>query len=117
MALSVLNLMHGDTGTADIYFNQKWLRTLESMLDKFAANPNVSVLAVEPTMALRYQGDLYGLLTAQHVPSKYHWLTMRLNGFTSPDQYTGEERSFLIPSSEQVEENRQMFQTMFRKSI
>lgn len=117
MTLSIVGLMHGDAATADIYFNQKWLRTLESMLDQIVQHPGVMAITVEPTLALRYQGDFYGLLTTQRIPSKYQWITMRMNGLTSPDQYTGEARTFIIPSSDQIEENRQIFQTMFRNSM
>lgn len=117
MALAVAGLMHGETKTPAIYYHQPWLRTLESMMDLIHQDPGVNILSIEPTLGLRYQGDFYGLLVANQIPAKYHWIIMRLNNMTSPTEYTGEVLSIIVPGYDFVEDNLVVFRTIFQSSF
>lgn len=117
MALSVNTLMHGASSVPADYFNQKWLRTLESMLDLLRVDVRNQLITVEPTTGLRYQGDLYGLLTALQIPMQYHWAVMRLNGYTSPEQYDGTILTLVRPADDFIEENLVIFKTLYRTTF
>lgn len=117
MALSVTTLEGSPTQVPSVYFSQPWLRTLESMLDLLMMRSDNRILTIEPTMGLRYQGDFYGLLMAQQIPMKYFWIIMRMNGFTSPDEYEGHVLSFVMPSETFIDENLQIFKTYYRSTL
>ncbi|WP_144106644.1 hypothetical protein [Paraburkholderia sp. BCC1886] len=56
--------------------------------------------------------DLFGYLqTVLVMPLQYHWVTMRLNDYTSPDQFTEGVTQLLIPSSTTLEQLRSAWKT------
>lgn len=115
MALSVQSLIHGAASAPAVYYQQEWLRTMESMLDLIALRSDNALIDIEPTMGLRYQGDLYGLLMVLQIGPEYHWVIMRANGYTSPEQYDGTRLRLLRPSDSFVHENMTLFSTYFNK--
>lgn len=115
MALSVQARIHGAASAPSVYYDPSWLRTMESMLDQIAARSDNSLIDIEPTMGLRYQGDLYGLLMVKQISPEYHWVIMRANGYTSPEEYDGTRLRLLRPSDAFVEENMTLFSTYYKK--
>lgn len=115
MALSVTNLVTYDP-LPNVYFDQKWLRTLETLLQLAEQGP-FEYINVEPTLGLRYQGDFYGLLMTLRIPRQQHWLIMRLNGYTSPEQYDGSVLLLRRPPYEFLEENMVIFRTSYKSPL
>lgn len=50
-----------------------------------------------------HKGDLYSLFTTRNIASKYHWIIMRLNGYTCPYHYKGEAFDLVIPDEDFIE--------------
>lgn len=49
-----------------------------------------------------HTGDLYSLLTARNVISKYHWIVMRVNKFYSTLEYDGKAFDLIIPNEDAI---------------
>ena len=65
-------------------------------------NSNVRLLTIKENEGYKYEGDFYGLLTFMNVPSKYHYVTMRVNDLETPNDYPGFTQ-ILIPDYNIVE--------------
>lgn len=59
---------------------------------------------VQPIDAYRYQGNLFGLFKIMNIPSKLHFYTMYMNGYTNPMSYEGKKISFKVPSMPPIPE-------------
>ncbi len=117
MALSLDSLIFGSTSNDAVYYTPGFLRTCESLLPKLRSSPTNTVLSIEPTLGHRYQGDFYGMLTASRIAPKYHWITMRVNDISSPDQYDGTQLDFILPDFSIVESQMVMYKTLYRNAV
>lgn len=68
------------------------MRTRKSK-DKF------KVRIVQPDIAYKYQGNLYGLMIHLGVPPSLMCYTMYANKYTSPHQYDGKKLDILVPDT------------------
>lgn len=116
MALSIVSQFQLGYNPADRFNDQLWLRTLETLLPTIRNREDNVLLDVSPAEGLKYQGDLYGLLQAKEVPTKYHWIVMRLNGYSSTVNYDGRQQTFLIPSFSFIDEQLRLYMTTYRKN-
>lgn len=66
------------------YFEPAFRQVLEEHLGLIRTYGISQVLSVPSMLALRFQGDYFGLLTEMRVPVYLHWVTLRLNGLLSP---------------------------------
>lgn len=60
-----------------------------------------------------HKGDLYSLFTTRNIPSKYHWIIMRINGFTSPYHYNGEAFDLIIPDDDFIDSIYDSYRTSY----
>lgn len=103
--LNILDRVHDD------YYHRDFLILLESHLTYFLNNKITGAIAVEPAVAYKYRGDLYGMLKEIGVESKYHYMVMRLNGYKSSADYQGDRVEFLQPDFSEIDLLRQIFNT------
>lgn len=98
MTMTVLSMM-GSPG-ADIYHTETWRLLVESHLTYLRALVESEVVVIEPHIAYKYEGDLYGALTELRIPQYMHWTIMRVNGLFSPTEFNGETVSLMVPLRE-----------------
>lgn len=70
---------------------------------------------IDKQKAYMFRGDFYGLLTSMNVPTAYHYVNLRLNGYTCPSEYKGEEGVFYLADPEQVNLLFDIHRTKVRK--
>lgn len=79
------------------------------------ANQNeVATFSVEPTTALRYTGDFFGLLSHMKVPDQYHYFIAYINGIEDPLMYDGLKNQVLMVDNPQMDEFATGFRTTSR---
>jgi hypothetical protein len=106
--MDVLNILDR---VPDDYYDGDFLILLESHLTYFLNNKITGTLVVEPAIAMKYRGDLYGMLKEIGIPSKYHYMVMRINGYTSGADYKGDKMEFLQPDFTEIDLLKQIFNT------
>ena len=106
--MDVLNILDR---VPDDYYDPDFLILLESHLTYFLNNKITGSITVEPTMAMKYRGDLFGMLKEIGVQSKYHYMVMRLNGYKSSADYLGDRMEFLQPDFSEIDLLKQIFKT------
>ncbi|MDD2819150.1 MAG: hypothetical protein PHN51_10225 [Candidatus Nanopelagicales bacterium] len=76
-----------------------YTRINETLLHMDFVNANYSYreVAVTPTEADRFQGNLYGLFYHLSIPPELHMYTMQLNGCLNPLNYDGKKQVFKVP--------------------
>lgn len=116
MALSVLSLVSLTGRYADPFSEQLWMRTVETLLPIIRARPDSTTITVSPAQALKFQGDLYGLLQVSGVPEQHLWTVMRLNGYNNPVEYNGDQQIFVIPNYSFIDEQMRLYKTLYRKN-
>lgn len=72
---------------------------MDSHVDFFRKHPNTQAIAIPGQQAEKYRGDFTGLLDSQSIDKKYHYLIMRVNGWSSSQEYDGATLSFLLPDT------------------
>lgn len=77
------------------YYEVEFRRVLEEHL-ALIKNRSTSTLPVDPNTSIRYKGDFFGLLITLNVPRHLHWITMRINGMTSPSDANDDIRSVVV---------------------
>lgn len=102
MTMSVLNLM--DSPGAEIYYTNTWRLLVETHLTYLRALVQSDVVVIEPHLAYKYEGDLYGALTELRIPQYMHWTIMRLNGLFNPAEFNGETVSLMVPTRETLQQ-------------
>ena len=113
MAVSIASLL--PNAGAGVYYESNWHLMMETHLPVLLARNDVSVIAIEPALAWKYEGDLFGLLTELKYPPKLHWLIMRLNLLRSSFDYRHETLQLIVPTSMAVEELTSRYRTTMRK--
>ena len=80
---------------------------LEDHLPLFKAEEG-TVYEITGEQAYRCSGDFYALLGELGISPDLHWLTLRYNGFSSPEEFDGEVKAI-------VEPNKGLFQGLLQK--
>lgn len=65
-------------------------------LDYINQHYEFQTVNVQPDVAYRYQGNLFGLLRELKVKPPLFVYTMYLNGYTNPREYDGNETQFTL---------------------
>lgn len=86
------------------FFSNDIRNQLELHMQFLRNHPATRQFAVEDVEAQKYEGDMYGLLLQYAIPIELHWLSMRLTGFTHPNQTDLKLRYFLVPDLGVVEQ-------------
>lgn len=71
---------------ASIYYDIKFRNIIEDHLTFLKNSSDLTNISIDPSMAYKYEGDLFGLLSYYKIPFEHHWITMRLNNMTNPNQ-------------------------------
>jgi len=98
-----------------IYYSESWRTMIECHLPILLARPDNTVRNIAPYNALRYEGDLMGLLVEEKFAPQYHWIIMRMNGFNSPEDYRLEKMQLVIPNFNMVEMLTNIHRTTMQK--
>jgi hypothetical protein len=86
------------------FFSEDVRNQLEIHMHYLRNHPATRQFAVEEVEAQKYEGDMYGLLLQYNIPIDLHWLSMRVSGFTHPNQTDLNLRYFLTPDLSVVEQ-------------
>lgn len=127
MTFTVQNKMIN--GGESIYYDSGFCNMLEVFLARLINSSGTSRVTVDHGLVSRYKSDFYGLLGALDYPIPMHlrWITMRMNGFTNPNQFasnlrmvdanddelheTKETFTVIIPDSDYIETLRSRYLT------
>lgn len=101
MALSILKL-EPDTGPA-IFHTDHFRQLIEDHLQILAAQENVTILDIPNHVAYSSEGDFIAILLHFNIPRQYHYVFLRVNGFSSPVEYTSDMTRLLVPSDLTIE--------------
>lgn len=99
--VSKLHALMEDEG-AMIMYESSLRRVIEDHL-QYIINDNATEIEEIPSdIAHKHHGDFYGVLRAMGVDASMYWIIMRVNGYTSPMQYTDDRTTVLVPSSAMI---------------
>ncbi len=98
-----------------VYYSSAFRDVIEQHLPKLILY-NAHDLTVEPNVAHKYRTDFYGLLRYMGVTPQMWWPTLRVNGMTSPTEYTDEMLAVSIPDYNEIERIRSAYTTVHRIS-
>lgn len=91
----------------DVYYSDKFRDVLEDHMTYLRTHPETGMTVITPGEANQWQGDFFGLLQDKGRPAHLHWLIMRMNGYTSPLQFTSDMIAFIEPNPAVVDRIRQ----------
>lgn len=95
----------------EIYQHNELYHWVEDHLTALQSSANTSREVLEDKDTYRYEADFYNLLKSLGVPEELWYATLRVNGFTNPDQYTEDHRVLLLPSEDDVARIHRLFKT------
>ena len=95
----------------DIFFEHNFIVILESHLTYMRFNNNLSIVDVSKHQNYKYEGDLYGLLDDLSIEKKYHFITIRLNGYESSNDFKGDTNFLVLPDFNLIEMLHSVYQT------
>jgi hypothetical protein len=82
----------------DIYYDALFRQVIEDHLSFLNKDENHNTANIEPADGDIHNGDFFGLLNSQSAPMELHWCIMRLNGYTSPTEYTSDTLTIKVPN-------------------
>lgn len=89
-----------------IYYSDTFRRVLEDHLTYLQTHPSTRQIAIDPEQAYRFEGDLWGLMSHYNVPMHLHYLVMRMNGLSSPQDSSVGITFLLVPNPNVVNQIR-----------
>lgn len=92
MALTDLMLNPGP----DLFYDSDFRNVLEDHMT-FLRQNYCQTVVLAPDEAYQWRSDFFGLLQAKGIPRQYHWLMMRINNYTSPNQFPEDAIAILQP--------------------
>lgn len=87
-----------------VYLSTEIRNLLESHIEFLRKHPTTTFFGLEPHLIYKYRGDFYGLMIQANVPINYHWLMLRINGYTSPTNIDENRLYFIQPNFTFVEQ-------------
>jgi hypothetical protein len=93
-----------------IWYDNLFLVFLESYM-WYLRTTNPQIRIITEHQSFKYEGDLYGLLADMNIDHKYHYLVMRVNGFSASDEYDGVRTSLLTPDFNEVDILASLYRT------
>lgn len=86
-----------------VYYTVGFRQLIEDHLEYLKQNNRSTLISINQKDLHKYEFDLIGLLKEYRLPRHMHWIVMRLNGFTSPDQFNESITSLWIPDPSEIE--------------
>lgn len=87
---------------SQLWYSNEFKSVIEDHLVRLRTRNSVSY-PISTDEGYNHIGDFYSLLTSRNVISKYHWIILRVNNFTSPYKFMGESFDLIIPDEEFIE--------------
>jgi hypothetical protein len=84
MAFTVL--AHRVPSGDDLYYEMRFRNIVETHLN-ILKREAVAFTDVAPDKIYQYEGDFYGLLSEMGIEPQYHWIYLRVNDMTNPNQF------------------------------
>lgn len=100
--------------TPTIYFTESIMNMMEQHIPYLLQGNNSTTMQVEPPVAYQHEYDFYGLLLTFNLPRWMHWITMRVNGLTSPDEYRATMLQIRVPDPQVLERLKSVESTVFK---
>lgn len=104
-----------DTGS-NYYYEQGFRKVIEDNLAILRNSPYTQSLSLKPYHASLYKNQLYSLLTEYKIPVYLHWIMMRLNGMSHPNEYEGVEILY-IPDFKMVENLLNTYRSRYKAVV
>jgi hypothetical protein len=93
-----------------VYYTSGFRQVLEDHMT-YLRQHQAQLVQVTPQAAWENDQDLFGFLQVINLPPQYHWVTMRMNNFTSPNEFGQETSLLLVPSANVLEQLRSAYMT------
>ena len=97
----------GDTA----YYDPDFMVILESHLTYLLGLSTTQTLAIEPADAVRFEGDLFGVLDKFNIAKQYHYAVMLVNGYRSPTDFTKDTYQVIVPDTSEIDILKQRYKT------
>ena len=97
-----------------IYYEDSFRNVIEDHLPWLRTSERTQARPLEPAVAMRNNFDLYTLLLEMNIAPHLHWTIMRMNGYTSPEQFTADVTALMIPDTGDMETLRATFMTIHK---
>lgn len=108
--MQILNILNKPT--SNVYYEQGFRVMLEDHLTYLKDLSTTRKINLESQMAYKYEGDFDGLLTVLNIRPEYHFIIMRLNNMTSPQEFNPDKTmTLLIPDNKEIDRIRATYKT------
>ena len=97
----------------DLYYHSDFRSVVEDHLSYISNHPDTKTIVIEDGQAYRYENDWEGLMQAVGVPPQLRWITLRLNGYRTPLEYSRENTTLKIPHLQTVESLRIVYSSYY----
>jgi hypothetical protein len=111
--MSAVDTMLTAQGAA-VYYTDAFRNVLEDHMTYLRKATSTTVMNVDPIKAYRFELDLDGLLLDMGIPLYLHWVVMRMNNLSSPQQVPADLTTLLICAPSELEMIRQSEYTKAR---
>lgn len=105
--MQIHNLQSNDDS---VYHEADFQLMLEAHLT-YLRQTNIRLETVSEHQTYKYEGDFYGLLDDINVIKKFHYVTLRVNGYEHSGDYKGDRKVIVIPDFNLIEQLRSVYQT------
>lgn len=100
---------------AALYYSPGWYLLIESHLQWLLSRMDNRLLTVTDGDAYKFEADLSGLLLKSGIQTEYHWIIMRMNGYTSYTDYRVERTQLVVPDQQAIEQLVAVYRTTSKK--
>jgi hypothetical protein len=108
--MQILNILNKPSSS--VYYEQGFRILLEDHLTYLKGLQTTRKIDIDIQNAYKYEGDLDGLLTQLNIRPELHFIIMRLNNFTSPQEYSPDKTmTLLIPEDKEIDRIRSTYKT------
>ena len=94
-----------------IFYDQGFRNVIEDHLTLLKNSSSTRTVVVKSKDAFKFTGDIFGLLQANNIKPEYHWIVMRMNGYSSPSQVDDTLQTLILPDFNFIERLRAVFNT------
>lgn len=89
---------------------------VESMTGWLRTQSQDRVVSIIPETGYLYRFDLTSFLLDNKVPLEDHWLVMRVNGLTTPQEFDETVTALIVPAQELITRLKQAYRTKLTAS-
>jgi hypothetical protein len=93
------------------YYTDAFRQVLEDHMAYLRTNQSTTTITIPAQKIWENEQDLFGFFQTQNIAPQYHWVNMRLNNFTSPNQFKKGVKALLIASPLLLEQIRSAYLT------